>query len=407
MLSCYRTSEAGHQRPPFPKINITANVAYFWSKIAPSALEGHVLPTRIISRIMPVAVLGVSLTLTACSPSEPPAAAKTPASVSVASAAVPASSSAPTANQITVYTSIDKTALAPLLTVYAEKNAIPIHIVQDEPMSILARLKAEGANSPADIILTEDTGVFNTAAEAGLLQPFNTEKALANVPQRYRDPDGNWIALSSYARTAVYDSRVLHANDISSYADLAKTKWSQKLCMSQGRYIPNQSLVVNLINNLGDKKTQEVMQGWMANLTMPVVLDDTEVLKAIENGKCQLGLVSSHHYASYLQAHPQTPIQLTFINKGYGGVHTNITGAAIPHAAKHPELALGLIEWLASKDQQTLYASLSKTYPIDKNTEATVLLKSWGDLEASPIAVSEYGEKQKLAIELMKEAAYF
>lgn len=64
-----------------------------------------------------------------------------------------------------------------------------------------------------------------------------------------------WIALSSYARTAVYDSRVLHANDISSYADLAKTKWSQKLCMSQGRYIPNQSLVVNLINNLGDKKS--------------------------------------------------------------------------------------------------------------------------------------------------------
>lgn len=81
------------------------------------------------------------------------------------------------------------------------------------------------------------------------------------------------------------------------------------------------------------------MQGWMAELyTMPVVLDDTEVLKAIENGKCQLGLVSSHHYASYLQAHPRAPIQLTFINKDCGGVHTNITGSTIPHATKHQNL---------------------------------------------------------------------
>ncbi|MCM3603841.1 ABC transporter substrate-binding protein, partial [Robertmurraya korlensis] len=109
-------------------------------------------------------------------------------------------------------------------------------------MSILARLKAEGANSPADVILTEDAGIFSTAVEEGLLQPFNAEKAVAHVPERYRDPDGNWIALSSYARTAVYDSRVLHTNDISSYADLSKLKWSQKLCLSQGKYIPNQSL---------------------------------------------------------------------------------------------------------------------------------------------------------------------
>lgn len=109
---------------------------------------------------------------------------------------------------------------------------------------------------------------------------------------------------------------VLHSNDISSYADLSKIKWSQKLCLSQGKYIPNQSLVVNLINNLGDKRTQEVMQGWLANLSVPVLLDDSEVLKAIESGKCQIGLVNSNHYGRYLQAHPDTPIKIKWIISG-------------------------------------------------------------------------------------------
>ena len=257
------------------------------------------------------------------------------------------------------------------------------------------------------MILTEDAGIFIIAVEEGLLQPFNAEKAVAHVPERYRDPDGNWIALSSYARTAVYDSRVLHSNDISSYADLSKPKWSQKLCLSQGKYIPNQSLVVNLINNLGDKRTQEVMQGWLANLSVPLLLDDNEVLKAIESGKCQIGLVNSNHYGRYLQAHPDTPIKIKWINKGYGGVSTNITAVAIPHAAKHTELALGLIEWLAAKDQQSLYASLSNTFPIDPNAEAAVLLKSWGDIEVSPIPVRFYGERQAMAVDSMQQAGYY
>lgn len=359
------------------------------------------------------------LTVGGCTPSPTPTSSpsgSTPATTPKAStvntasgAATTTAASAPTVipNQLTIYTSIDKAALEPLLTTYAKQINVPIHIVQDEPMSILARLKAEGANSPADVILTEDAGIFSTAVEEGLLQPFNAEKAAANVPERYRDPDGNWMALSSYARTAVYDSRVLHTNDITSYADLAKVKWSQKLCLSQGKYIPNQSLIVNLINNVGDKRTQEIMQGWLTNLSIPLVLDDSEVLSAIESGKCQIGLVNSNHYANYLQAHPDTPIKIKWINKGYGGVSTNITGVAIPHAAKHTELALGLIEWLAAKDQQSLYASFSKTFPINNNAEASVLLKSWGETEVNPIPVRLYGERQAMAVESMKEAGYY
>lgn len=374
-------------------------------------------PSSTMNYVLTALLAGI--TVSGCTPSPTPKSlpsSSKPASTTKASAgnattgaSTTDAASAPTAipNQLTIYTSIDKAALEPLLATYAKQINVPIHIVQDEPMSILARLKAEGTHSPADVILTEDAGIFSTAVEEGLLQPFNAEKAAADVPERYRDPDGNWLALSSYARTAVYDSRVLHTNDISSYADLAKVKWSQKLCLSQGKYIPNQSLVVNLINNVGSKRTQEIMQGWLTNLSIPMLLDDSEVLSAIESGKCQIGLVNSHHYANYLQAHPDTPIKIKWINKGYGGVSTNITGVAIPHSAKHTELALGLIEWLAAKDQQSLYASLSKTFPINNNAEASVLLKSWGDIEVNPIPVRLYGERQAMAVESMKEAGYY
>lgn len=325
---------------------------------------------------------------------------------STASIAKTSSSVLDKPSQLTLYTSIDKSALAPLITVYQKASGIRINVVNDEPMSIMARLKAEGANSAADVILTEDVGVFHQAVEAGLLQPFSADKVVATVPERYRDPDGNWLALSYYARTAVYDSRVVGEKDISSYANFAQSKWFQKLCLSQASYIPNQSLSVNLLNNLGDKKAQATLAGWVANLAMPPVLDDNAVMQAIDNGQCQVGLVNSHTYADYLQKHPQSPIKLAWANKGYGGVHTNVTAVAIPKTAKTPQFSLAFIEWLADKNQQTLFASLSNTFPLHKNAQTAVPLKAWGEFEASPIAVKEYALKQKAVIEMMKDAGW-
>lgn len=321
-------------------------------------------------------------------------------------ASQPASTPPAIPNHITLYTSIDKAALTPLLTDFQKQRGMTINVVNDEPMSILARLKAEGIHSPADMILTEDVGVFHQAVEAGLLQPFSSDAAIANVPTRYHDPEGNWLAMSSYVRTTVYDSRLMADKDISSFGDLAKPKWLQKLCVSQASFTPNQSLVVNLISNLGDKKATETLTGWVANLAIPPAVDDAAIMQAIENGQCQVGFVNSHTYANYLQKHPQTPIKLAWVNQGYGGVSTNITAAAIPKTAKNPQLALGLIEWLSTKDHQTLYASLSHTYPINKDAQTSVLLKSWDDFEASPISVTQYGEKRKVALDTMQEAGW-
>lgn len=281
-----------------------------------------------------------------------------------------------------------------------------MNIIQDEPMSILARLQAEGDNSPIDMILTEDVGVFHQGVEHNLLQPFNLQKDIHHAPTRFLDNNAYWLALSQYGRLAVFNGKNISPNDISSFADLAKPKWYQKLCLTQRSYIANQSFVVDLLSQLGEKKTKEVLQSYQKNLSMPVVLNDKEIFKAIESGKCQIGLVSSHNFVQYQQTNPKTQLQSTWVNTGYGGVHTNVMAVGIPRVAQQPALSLQLIEWLLDKEQIGLFASISHTFPLNDQIETSALLKSLEKFNPSPINISEYGEKQKIAIELMQDVGY-
>lgn len=370
--------------------------------------------------------LFASLSLTACEqkpteqPSQKPATASTPKpqsqSTAVIIASTPTQTEEPTAsstdktdihqNLIQILTSIDKKNLEPLLTDFSKKTGIQINIVQDEPMSILARLQAEGDKSPADMILTEDIGVFHQGVEYNLLQPFNLQKDINHAPARFLDANAYWIALSQYGRLAVFNPKTVNANDITSFADLSKEKWRQKLCISQRSNIANQSFVVDLLNQLGEKKTKDVLTGYQQNLAMPVLLNDKEIFNAIESGKCQIGLASSHHFVQYQQDTPKTQLQSAWVNTGYGGVHTNVMAVAIPRTAHQPALSLQLIEWLLDKEQAGLFASISHTFPLNEQIETSALLKSLEKFKPSAIAISEYGEKQKVAVELMTDAGY-
>lgn len=309
-------------------------------------------------------------------------------------------------NLIQILTSIDKKTFESFLQQFSQKTGIVVNVIQSEPMSILAHLQAEGDNSPIDMILTEDIGVFHQGVEHNLLQPFSLQKDINHASPRFLDPNAYWLALSQYGRLAVFNSKNINPNDITSFSDLAKQKWEKKLCLTQHSYIANQSFVVDLLSQLGEKKTKEVLQGYQANLAMPVLLNDTEIFKAIESGKCQIGLVSSHNFVQYQQNNPKTTLQSAWINTGYGGVHTNVLAVGIPRTAKQPALSLQLIEWLLDKEQIGLFASISHTFPLNEQIETSALLKSLEKFKSSPISMSEYGEKQKIALALMQDSGY-
>lgn len=322
-------------------------------------------------------LVGVVLALTGCSNAPVDDTSNQSSASAPTTRAAAAASATPTEMRAVLHiiSSIEPAAIRPLLQGFAKQHEVDIRVVTTTPRQLVATLSAQ----PADIVLSSDTDILQQAAEGALLQPFNAEQAADAVPDAYLDPDGNWLPLSYHARTAVYDGRWLKSADIGSFASLAAPKWAQKLCLTSAQDPANQALVAQLIHDMGETKTRSVLQGWLANLARPPFADDDALLAGIARGECQVGLVDSQHFAQFAEQNPNTPLALTWINASSGGVPKRLTAIAMARASQQPELALQLIEWLAKPDQQSLFASLTDTYPIHPQAEPSVRLKAWGD----------------------------
>lgn len=310
------------------------------------------------------------------------------------------------AQTITIYSSRNEQLIKPLLDKFTTETGIKVELVTDKTGPLMARLEAEGANTPADMLLTVDAGNLWQAAQKGLLQPVASDVLTKNVPEKYRDPQGLWTGLSLRARTIFYDPSKVKAEDLSTYADLADPKWKGKLCLRTSKKVYNQSLVASMIEHLGAEKTEEIVRGWVANLATDVFSDDTSMLEAIASGQCEVGIANSYYYGRILDEKPDFPVKLFWANQGSTGTHVNISGAGVVANADNPEGALKLMEWLSSDEAQGLYASSDKEFPVKEGIDESDMLRSWGPFKADDINVQKFGELQTDAIQLMDKAGY-
>ena len=357
---------------------------------------------------LPIAVFGMMLGLAGCSNSS-----TTEESVEAEGSA--ASSEQEVANDgatsaegqtITIYSSRNEQLIKPLLDRYTKETGVNIELVTDKSGPLMARLQAEGKNTPADMLLTVDAGNLWQAAEQGLLQPVASTVLEANVPAKYRDPKGQWTGLSLRARTIMYDPSKVSADQLSTYADLADPKWKGKLCLRTSNSVYNQSLVASMIENLGEEKTEAVIRGWVDNLATDVFSDDTSMLKAIAAGQCEVGLSNSYYYGRLLDEQPDFPVKVFWANQGTTGTHVNISGAGVVTGSDNPDGALKLMEWLSSDKAQGLYASSDKEYPVKEGVDESEMLRSWGEFKKDDINVQKFGERQTQAIQMMDKAGY-
>ena len=360
-----------------------------------------------------VAVFGMMFGLVGCNQS--------PTTDSAADAETPVESTAPAetavgtegaaaiggAEQVvTIYSSRNEQLIKPLLDKYTEETGVKIELVTDKTGPLMARLEAEGKNTPADMLLTVDAGNLWQAAQQGLLQPVTSAILEANVPAKYRDPEGNWTGLSLRARTIFYDPSKVDASQLSTYADLADPKWKGKLCLRTSNKVYNQSLVASMIEHLGSEKTEQVIRGWVANLATDVFSDDTNMLEAIAAGQCEVGIANSYYYGRLLDEKPDFPVQIFWANQGTSGTHVNVSGAGVVANSNNPEGALKLMEWLSSDQAQGIYASVDKEFPVKEGVDKSEALSSWGDFKADDINVQKFGALQTQAIQMMDKAGY-
>ncbi|MHB8823803.1 MAG: extracellular solute-binding protein, partial [Thiobacillus sp.] len=170
------------------------------------------------------------------------------------------------AEEVVVYSARNEQLIKPLFDAYTRDTGVAIKFITDKEGPLMARLKAEGKNTPADVLLTVDAGNLWQASEEGLLRPIQSKTLRANVPAHLRDPDNEWFGLSVRARTIVYNPNKVRPTELSTYEDLANPKWKGRLCLRTSKKVYNQSLVAMMITEYGEGKTEDIVSGWVNNL---------------------------------------------------------------------------------------------------------------------------------------------
>ena len=326
--------------------------------------------------------------------------------LSAACIALASISALASADTVTVYSARNEQLLKPLLDRYSKETGTEIRLMTANEGALLARLNAEGASTPADVLITVDAGNLWLAAQQGQLRPLNSTVLQKNIPAHLRDPDNQWFGLSVRARTIVYSKSAVRPAELSSYEDLAQPKWKGKLCLRTSKKVYNQSLIAMMITEIGEAKTEEIVRGWVANLATTPFPDDTSLLKAIAAGQCQVGIVNTYYLGRLLVKEPDLPVGLFWANQSGSGTHVNVSGAGITKHAKNPAGAQKLIEYLSMEAAQSFYVDEDLEFPANPKVKPNSIIKEWGSFKPNLLNVAKAGELQATATKLMDRAGY-
>lgn len=314
------------------------------------------------------------------------------------------------AEEVVVYSARNEQLIKPLFDAYTKETGVAVKFVTDKEGPLMARLKAEGKNTPADLFMTVDAGNLWQAAEEGLLAPVKSKTLAANIPAHLRDPDNQWFGLSVRARTLVYNSNKVKPADLTTYEDLANPKWKGRLCLRTSKKVYNQSLVAMMIDEYGEPKTEAMVKGWVANLAADPFPDDTKAMEAVAAGLCDVTVVNTYYFGRLLEKKPGLPLAIFWPNQDAKapntGVHVNVSGAGVTRHAKNPVGAGQLLEWLSSAKAQNLYADVNMEYPANPKIKPDPAVAKWGTFTQNPINVAQAGKLQAKATMLMDRAGY-
>lgn len=334
------------------------------------------------------------------------------ATLTVCFAAAAPASAADNADKkpVTIYSSRIEALIKPTLDRYTEETGVPVRMLTDNGNALMERLAAEGASTPADLLITVDVGNLWRAADRGLLRPTESESLAKNVPESMRDPKGQWYGLSRRERTIFYDPKKVQASQLSTYEDLADPKWKGKLCLRTGKQTYTQSLVAMMLAKHGPEKAEQIVRGWVNNLATDVFTSDSRLLEALAAGQCEVGISNTYYYGRLINrdADFKNKVSLFWANQGEGegGTHVNLSGGGVTRHAKNPEGALKLLEWLASDQAQAGYTHGTFESPVNPKVEPDPIVKAWGTFKGDTINAAEIGALQPEAILLLDRVGY-
>ena len=269
--------------------------------------------------------------------------------------------------EVNIYTYREAKLVAPLFAAFTKDTGIKVNVISASS-GLEQRIKTEGANSPADVLLTVDISRLEDAVQNGITQPLNSKAVEQVVPAAYRDPEGHWTAVAMRARI-VYASKARVQQNAMTYEELADPKWKGKICIRSGQHMYNNALFAAVIAKHGEAKAEEWLKGLKANLAQKPSGGDRETARDIAAGKCDLGIANTYYWALMNDkeadrkpwAEATKVVLPTFQG---GGTHVNVSGVALIKTSPNKANAMKFIEWMVSPQAQQMHADLTYEYPM-------------------------------------------
>ena len=286
---------------------------------------------------------------------------------------------------------------------FTARTGIRVKLLEAKDDALIERVRTEGKNSPADVLVLVDAARLDKAADLGLFRPSRSAALLRDVPLNLRDSKGRWYGLTRRVRVAVVNPKLVNPAAIRTYADLASPALKGKLCLRDSKSVYNQSLVADQMILRGDAAATQWVKGMTSNVTKPYFTSDTPLIRAIGNGQCGVGLVNTYYVARMLSGESgaadkalASKLKVVFPNPS----HVNISGAGVVKTSKNPDAAIKLIEFLASPSGGRGYAEANNEYPL-KGFGNNPILKRFGTFKADGVSAEQMGAKNKAAVQLM------
>jgi iron(III) transport system substrate-binding protein len=306
---------------------------------------------------------------------------------------------------VTVYSSRSHYGAESVFDDFTRQTGIKVVFFNGNNNEVFERLKAEGARTPADLLLTVDAGNLWNAAREGLLAPVTSKALDANVPAAYRDAGGRWFGIAVRARTIAYSTARVKPADVPTYESLGDPRWKGRLCLRSSTNIYNQSLLAALIASRGEARVEQMVRAWVAN--QPVYINgDTGLLQAIAAGQCDVGISNTYYLGRLLEKDPSLPVALAWADQQGAGVHVNVSGGGVTTHARNRAEAIALLEFLTSPAAQATLAGRSHEYPVNPAVAPLPMLAGWGTFKADAAGVAAAGAYQAAAVKLADRAGY-
>jgi iron(III) transport system substrate-binding protein len=300
---------------------------------------------------------------------------------------------------------------------FTRQTGIKINRIElgDEPL--LQRLKSEGANSPADVILLVDAARLWRAQIEGLFQPVQSKALESAVPANLRANDGSWFGFSTRARVVVYNRAAVKAEDVDTYEELADPKNKGKVCTRSGSHPYMLSLIGAMVERSGEARTEQWARGMVANMARPPRGGDTDQIRAVASGECGVALTNTYYWVRLLRS--TDPKDKDVVSKvGFvwpnqpgseqpSGAHVNISGGGVARNAPNRANAIRFLEYLASAQAQAYFANGNNEWPVVKGAElANPELASLGKFKVEEVPISSVGKGQIAAQRILDRAGY-